>query len=241
MTKYQVGDKVLIKKNLKVDKRYDGDCLFREDMTEYLGKVLTIKHAYSNYEGKARYDVEESYWTFTDSMIERKVEKKEDDKMEFKVGNKVKLNKKIEKFKHGRGAVTYEEIGTISRIDGNEVRIDFPNLHCWDGLLKEIVPAYTIKTTDDLEFGDIITLRNEEKYVYADEALYGDDDCNECDGDCIDYWNDETLKNDDEEYYDIMKVEREGQVIYDRNKEVKEMTVEEISEALGYEVKVIKG
>ena len=37
--------------------------------------------------------------------------------------------------------------------------------------------------------------------------------------------------------YDIVKVEREGQVIYERE-DIREMTVEEISKALGYEVKV---
>lgn len=105
-------------------------------------------------------------------------------------------------------------------------------------------------TREDLQFADIITLRNSEKYVYADEAIYAEDDDYKADGDVIElcynydltrssmgFWYSGDPKN-----YDIVKVERSGEVVYQRedNKETVEMTVAEISEKLGYEVKIVK-
>lgn len=107
-------------------------------------------------------------------------------------------------------------------------------------------------TKKDLQFGDIITTRNGERYVVADNSLFGeksydldceriedvyDDDLNGC-------YYDEEYDDEDNKGYDVMKVERKGNLIYTRKEneknEVKEMTVAEISKALGYEVKVVK-
>ena len=50
------------------------------------------------------------------------------------------------------------------------------------------------------------------------------------------------LDKDGDKIYDIMKVERviEYKIIFDRNTEVKEMTIAEIEKELGYSVKIIK-
>ena len=72
----------------------------------------------------------------------------------------------------------------------------------------------------------------------------------EADGDDVEdhYKNDLTRNSRDFYYsdtpedYDIVKVERVGEIVYQRedNKEPVEMTVAEISEKLGYEVKIVK-
>lgn len=61
--------------------------------------------------------------------------------MKFKVGDKVKLNKNIEKFRFGRAGVSYDEIGTINRIDKDGfVLVDFSKtMHGWSGIENELV------------------------------------------------------------------------------------------------------
>lgn len=60
--------------------------------------------------------------------------------MEFKVGDKVILNKKIKDFKYGRGFVRYGEIGIIKTNDERQnIKVDFPSCYGWNGLEKELI------------------------------------------------------------------------------------------------------
>lgn len=61
--------------------------------------------------------------------------------MDFKVGDKVRLNKNIKEFKYGRGFVSYGEIGIIKIINTiyQEIRVDFPSCEGWKGLKKELI------------------------------------------------------------------------------------------------------
>lgn len=161
--------------------------------------------------------------------------------MKFKVGDNVKINPKIKEFRYTCGGIDHDEIGKISSINSDGViRINFPSAPWWYGLESEIVFAQFTK--EDLQFGDILTLRNGEKHVYASGYMYGEDgkyylDCERVD----EYYNDD-LTSVESSDYDIVKVERatKSEVIFERKEEAKEMTVEEISKALGYEVKVVK-
>ena len=60
--------------------------------------------------------------------------------MKFKKGDKVRLNKNIEKFKLGQGGVGYDEIGEITHIfsDGTIV-VEFPTLPGWSGVECELI------------------------------------------------------------------------------------------------------
>ena len=73
--------------------------------------------------------------------------------------------------------------------------------------------------------------------------MHGEDNLYYCDCDELkDCYNDDLTRNSDDKdnhQYDIVKIERAGQVIYEREETV-EMTIAEISEKLGYEVKVVK-
>ena len=99
-------------------------------------------------------------------------------------------------------------------------------------------------TLNDLQFADIVTTRNGERYVVAYITLFGEKDGYWLDHEYIPNFYRQDLKYDcnleGNRIYDIVKVERSGQVIWERSEEVKEMTIAEISEALGYEVKVVK-
>ena len=93
----------------------------------------------------------------------------------------------------------------------------------------------------DLLDGDIVTQRNEEQKRYSTErnGFVGLDGNSYLD---YDNYTENLLDKDGDKIYDIMKVERaiEYKIIFDRNTEVKEMTIAEIEKELGYSVKIIK-
>ena len=60
---------------------------------------------------------------------------------DFHAGYRVRLNPEIDDFAYGRGGVEFDEIGTIIRLDGDEVIIDFPSHGSWGGLVTEIIHA----------------------------------------------------------------------------------------------------
>ena len=94
---------------------------------------------------------------------------------------------------------------------------------------------------DDLKNGDIVTLRNGDRLVFVGSEDFIDlsDDNDNCLSDICDLEDDFTHESYEDS--DIVKIERpvEYTTVFTRE-EVKEMTVEEISKALGYEVKVVK-
>ena len=94
---------------------------------------------------------------------------------------------------------------------------------------------------DDLKNGDIVTLRNGDRLVFVGSEDFIDlsDDNDNCLSDICDLEDDFTHESYEDS--DIVKIERpvEYTTVFKRE-EVKEMTVEEISKALGYEVKVVK-
>ena len=94
---------------------------------------------------------------------------------------------------------------------------------------------------DDLKNGDIVTLRNGDRLVFVGGEDFIDlsDDNDNCLSDICDLEDDFTHESYEDS--DIIKIERpvEYTTVFKRE-EAKEMTVEEISKALGYEVKVVK-
>ena len=66
--KYKVGDKVRVRKDLKVDKVYKGYVFFVPEMKKYLGKTVTISGFAGNYGYFIEEDDEE--WNWTDEMFE---------------------------------------------------------------------------------------------------------------------------------------------------------------------------
>ncbi len=57
----------------------------------------------------------------------------------FKVGDKVRLNKEIKKYKWGRANVRYDEVGFITGVVFNEIIVNFPSHYSWRGLESELV------------------------------------------------------------------------------------------------------
>jgi len=100
-----------------------------------------------------------------------------------------------------------------------------------------------IKELSDLENGDIVTLRNGEKMIYCDEGFtdLSSPHYNSL-SDTYDLNDDMTMEDRDEKDSDIMIVERpiKYEKVYDRKETIREMTVEEVSKELGYEVKIVK-
>lgn len=85
MDKFKVGDKVRIKKDLKVGNYYDG-CYFNQEMNKYRGKIAIIENCSgysdysshcSNYSFMDRYklNVDGLAWYWSSSMLEKVEEK----------------------------------------------------------------------------------------------------------------------------------------------------------------------
>lgn len=124
--------------------------------------------------------------------------------------------------------------------------------NCWRFNIDDIEKIVTnqVVKLSDLQFADVVTTRNNQRYVVGDNCLLGEDNTYYLDCVTISDSFDEDLTHHDHSWsgisdhdtnYDIMKVERAGQVVYERKEEpVKEMTLAEVCKELGYEVKIVK-
>lgn len=168
------------------------------------------------------------------------------DKDNLKVGDKVLLKNRrgdnwniLGQMDHYMGKIV-----TIKKLHDSSFNIeddDRDDTVFWSFAYEDIERIANDFKRDDLQFADIITLRNGERYVVAVGSMYGENGYYNRDCDTIwDWYNLDLTQNEDEREEDIVKVERSGKVIYERSEAVREMTVEEISKALGYEVKVVK-
>lgn len=181
--------------------------------------------------------------------------------IKIKVGDKVLL-----KNRRGSG---WSQCGSMDKYMGKIVTVSYidndgdfnieednyvkPNLcfgkwyFCIDDIERIMYDDFKL---DDLQFADIVTTRNGERYVVGEDNMFGESECYHLDCCRIERVYEKDLKYTHKSFYDngidydIMKVERAGQVIWERFEEkkepAKEMTIAEISEALGYEVKVVK-
>lgn len=178
--------------------------------------------------------------------------------MEFKVGDRVRI-KSWEQMEKEFGKVPCGSIdcmphfiedmkylcgktATIDEICGCDIE-----LKAWSGDSGKIHWSFSTDmielvdtsnfTKSDLQNGDIVTDREGDKSVYFNEFLYGNA------ADLYFLTNDLKHKHGIDNY-DIVKVERpiKSETVFERKDEpkVREMTVEEISKELGYEVKVVK-
>ena len=165
--------------------------------------------------------------------------------MKFKVGDKVKtrfgIGKIVETKNWGIPYLVYHDVWNEGHDGNGDSEQFYEGNHCWWFDENDLELANTT-TINDLQFADVVTLRNGERYVVADNTLYGEDDCYQMDAWGIENcYNNDLTYNEDDGDYDIVKVERNGSIIYEREEtKVKEMTVAEISEVLGYEVKIVK-
>lgn len=83
--KYEVGNKVRVKTNLKVDKKY-GDYCFTRDMGQYKGQIVTIANAYDEYYDEYYYIKEDDeIFAWTDEMFEPAITNFDKCKEELKI------------------------------------------------------------------------------------------------------------------------------------------------------------
>lgn len=171
----------------------------------------------------------------------------------FKVGDKVRVRKDIEVGKEYNGGCLFaydmekykgkETTIKISFKRGDEVGYTLHDMSYWtftDDMLERVE-----FTKDDLQDGDIVTLRNGDKLVLFEEDFINMSDDNTNYLDYLSELRDDLTYSDDDEDFrdsDVVKVERPNgyATLFERNEEVKEMTIAEISKALGYEVKIVK-
>ena len=120
--KYKVGDKVRINSIewYNENKDWTGHvpvpCLFRKEMSEYCGQIMTIRHINS-----ASYFLEGVNFFWSDEMFEGLVEEKT--KPKFKVGDKVK-DKNNRVWFIVRVSETFFDISSVPNAQGYFVPID---------------------------------------------------------------------------------------------------------------------
>ena len=136
------------------------------------------------------------------------------------------------------------EVRTVKHIDGIG---DYSLEGIYYSFAEEWLAPAEFTKYDFKEF-DVVEFRNGNKALVINDIILGELSIGGFD---LANWTDD-LKDKYTDKYDIMKIYRPiGSIPTDRSKwkdlsviykrtEVKEMTVEEISEALGYEVKVVK-
>ena len=163
----------------------------------------------------------------------------------FKVGDCVQLNPECKEFKDGKGMVEYGDVGFISKnISESYLIVNFEGKdHNWYGYEDELIFYRPVKTTDNLITGDIVTLENGDRLYF--DGLNFEDLGDEHDNNLYDKYdlnNDLAMKDRRCSESDIVKVERPMKytTVFERVKVAREMTVSEISKALGYEIKVVK-
>ena len=106
-----------------------------------------------------------------------------------------------------------------------------------------------ISNKNELQNGDIVTLRNGDRLMYNNEEFVDlSDDFDNSLADIKELNNDMTFSDryrfvTEPTKNDIIFVQRPigYECVFERKDNVKEMTVEEISKILGYEVKIVKG
>lgn len=81
MAKYKIGDKVRVRSDLLVGKKYNGGCNFTSAMKSLKGEIVIISDICFNSDGMTRYRLLEKGFHWSDDMFEPV----------FKVGDKVKL------------------------------------------------------------------------------------------------------------------------------------------------------
>ena len=69
----------------------------------------------------------------------------------MQVGDRVRLNPNVTNFRYGRGSADYGDIGKLLEIRGDEVRIEFPRISYWRGLIGEIEKIEEVKTLENKE------------------------------------------------------------------------------------------
>lgn len=163
----------------------------------------------------------------------------------FKVGDKVRLKKGLRIGKQYNGITLLpdmaecKEIYTVEFVSNDLCDLKETN-YTFSKEMLELAPF----TKDDLQTGDVVTLRNGDKLFIDTDMDFRDIDISNNSNnlsDINDLINDLLYIYDDEDS-DIIKVERPTYTtVYEREEnKVKEMTIAEISEALGYEVKIVK-
>ena len=111
----------------------------------------------------------------------------------FEVGDMVKLNDKIEKFRYGQGSVDFGDIGKIVEVSTDKIFVNFPTIEYWAGLPNELIFVDEIECRDCGEihkYEEMIKIHDDygTYYVCKDCATdyYVCDDCgHHCTGDNI--------------------------------------------------------
>lgn len=254
--RYKVGDKVVIRKDLKGGRDYGkgSDAVwFATSMEQYCGKTVIVRET-RDYGLHGAYhcsteDCSFDMWNYNDTMIDHKATRELTESPKFKVGDKVKVVKESDHF------APKECTGRVGEI--KMIGYSNPEIKVYFG--EEIDGSYTwYFSEDELE----VVVEDSPKFTKSDLkdryiVTFGDGEYGMVDGDKIRIIQDGEFLNhmtydvadlrenltdvDDAEFYDIVAVHKpEYKTIWERTETIKEMTISDIEKALGHKIKVVK-
>lgn len=133
--------------------------------------------------------------------------------------------------------------GIVVRVSDNSCDILADNGDMYVGLSCDYFNFIHSFTKNDLKNGDIVTLKNGDKLIYANNCFHDMSDTYDNCLYCISDLNDDMMHySSNNRESDIIKVSRpiEYVDVFSRPKEPKKMTVSEICKELGYDVEIVK-
>lgn len=223
MSKYKVGDKVRIRRDLKWGDY--GDCFSTTTMAHHAGEVVTVKKVVECYPNRFKIVEKlpgcELNWSWSDEMVEPA----------YKIGDHVVCEKSNVPEWYYSG-----KTGVINRIDNNygypyRVTMDDGSPYSWC-TVRCLVEEKKVFTKKDLKNGDVIVRRNGnvEIAIVDLNVLITEDGCNNLYEVTNDLTRPSSVFNDGR--YDIMKVYRptqnwhcqlnaseHGELVYDRERD----------------------
>lgn len=240
MAKFKAGDKVRIKSNISIAKTYNGGCWVTEEMFDKIGDIEIIESVEAHRTtGEARYSITNSDYYWTDDMLERV-----EDTMKYKVGDKVRVREDLIVDRiYGEDCF----VSGMVIMKGKEVTIDAVHDDVKKYHIKECGFSWTEEMFEDIRpslKGKIVEVAAGYTYYMLTEAM----GVRETGHAGNIRWTSKTGFRP----VKIWEVNAglvgnlsnlctaKGELIWEEEKEKKEMTVAEIEKALGYSVKIIK-
>lgn len=79
----------------------------------------------------------------------------------FKIGDKVRVKRSVSTPKHRWGKVTYQSVGVITDLNGDDITVDFPEHLGWKGIISEmeVVPFSRASDSDIIRIGDKVRVK----------------------------------------------------------------------------------
>ena len=165
--KYQVGDRVRIRRNLKQGDNFS--IYVAKDMEEYAGKIMTISER-CELEGSARYKLKEndSCWTWTEDMFEKTIKPTKEELLKMSAGTIIKTDKVGNNRFIFDADYTFASLASGINITRSDITNDLETIDCNCGtkIIEILEPTYTTIWAEETEKREMTVAEIEKELGY---------------------------------------------------------------------------